>query len=123
VLDEARWPGLRSIAVIEAERTIGQTTSREARYFISSLAGDAAQVAGAARSHWGIENSLHWVLDIAFREDDCRVRHGDGAQNFAVLRQVALNLLRQERTTKLGVKGKRLKAGWDDQYLLRVLQA
>lgn len=120
---EARWPGLCSIGMIEAERTSGQTTSRETRYVISSLAGVAEQVAGAARGHWGIENSLHWVLDIAFREDDCRVRHGEGAQNFAVLRQIALNLLRQERTTKLGVKGKRLKAGWDDQYLLRVLQA
>jgi predicted transposase YbfD/YdcC len=120
--EQGRWAGLRSIGMVEAERTIGEATSRETRYFISSLAGDAWQVGQAVRAHWGIENGLHWVLDIAFREDECRVRQGEAAQNFAVLRQVALNLLREERTTKLGVKAKRLKAGWDEQYLLRVLQ-
>jgi predicted transposase YbfD/YdcC len=119
---EGRWPGLRSIAMVEAERTIGEATSRETRYYISSLAGTAQQLGDAVREHWGIENSLHWVLDIAFREDDCRVRQGEAAQNFAVLRQVALNLLRQEPTAKVGVKAKRLKAGWDAQYLLKVLQ-
>lgn len=120
---DERWPGLRSIGMVEAERTVGGTTSRETRYFISSLAGQAQQFAPAVRQHWGIENGLHWVLDIAFREDDCRVRQGEAAQNFAVLRQVALNLLHQERTAKIGVKAKRLKAGWDEQYLLKVLQA
>jgi predicted transposase YbfD/YdcC len=118
---EERWPGLRSIGMIEAERTVGEATTRETRYFISSLAGDAAPFARAVRAHWGIENRLHWVLDIAFREDDCRVRQGEAAQNFAVLRQVALNLLRQEQTARIGVKAKRLKAGWDEQYLLKVL--
>jgi predicted transposase YbfD/YdcC len=117
----ARWPGLRSIGMVEAERTIGEATTRETRYFISSLAGQARPFGRAVRDHWGIENSLHWVLDIAFREDECRVRQGEAAQNFALLRQVALNLLRQETTAKIGVKAKRLKAGWDEQYLLRVL--
>ena len=108
--------------MVEGERTIGGATSRETRYFISSLAGEARPFGRAVRAHWGIENSLHWVLDIAFREDDCRVRQGEAAQNFAMLRQVALNLLRQETTAKVGVKAKRLKAGWDEQYLLKVLQ-
>jgi predicted transposase YbfD/YdcC len=120
--EQGGWAGLRSIGMVDAERTIGEATSREARYFISSLAGEARQVGQAVRAHWGIENGLHWVLDIAFREDDCRVRQGEAAQNFAILRHVALNLLREERTAKIGVKAKRLKAGWDEQYLLRVLQ-
>jgi predicted transposase YbfD/YdcC len=120
--EHGRWAGLRSIGMVEAERTLGETTSQETRYYISSLAGEARPFGRAVRAHWGIENSLHWVLDIAFREDDCRVRQGEAAQNFAMLRQVALNLLRQERTAKVGVKAKRLKAGWDEQYLLKVLQ-
>jgi predicted transposase YbfD/YdcC len=120
--EHGRWAGLRSIGMVEAERTIAGVTSRETRSFISSLAGAARPFGRAVRAHWGIETSLHWVLDIAFREDDCRVRQGEAAQNFAMLRQVALNLLRQERTAKLGVKAKRLKAGWDTQYLLKVLQ-
>ena len=79
--------------------------------------------AWAVRSHWGIENGLHWCLDIAFREDDSRVRKGHGAQNLAILRHIALNLLKQERTAKCGIKAKRLKAGWDNAYLLKVLAA
>ena len=73
------------------------------------------------RGHWGIENKVHWVLDIAFREDECRVRKGNGAQNLAVLRHIALNLLKKEQTAKCGTKNKRLKAGWDENYLLKVL--
>jgi predicted transposase YbfD/YdcC len=73
------------------------------------------------RGHWGIENSLHWVLDIAFREDDCRIRKGYGAQNFAVLRHLALNLLGQDTTAKCGIKAKRKKAGWDENFLLNIL--
>ena len=93
----------------------------EARYFISSLAGDAPQVLKAVRGHWSIENALHWVLDIAFNEDQRRVRKDHGPANFAVLRHIALNLLKQAKSLKVRIKAKRLKAGWDEPYLLKVL--
>lgn len=117
------WAGLRSIGMVESERRVGEKVSVEARYYLSSHAGaaTAAAFAGAVRSHWGIENALHWVLDIAFREDESRARVGHSAHNLAVLRHIALNLLRQEHTARVGVKAKRLMAAWDESYLLKVL--
>lgn len=119
----AEWASLQSIGMIQAERRVGEDRTVKRRYFISSLESDAQRLLHAARTHWGIENKLHWILDIAFREDDSRVRKGHGPQNFTVLRHIALNLLRQESTAKISIRAKRKKAGWDNDYLLRILTA
>jgi predicted transposase YbfD/YdcC len=120
---ERRWVDLHSIALVEAERRVGDTVSHQRRYYISSLPGDARPLGAAIRRHWGVENELHWVLDVAFGEDQCRARIGYAAQNFALLRRCALNLLRREATARVGIKAKRLKAGWSDEYLAAVLRA
>ena len=93
----------------------------ERRFFITSLAAKAIPFAHAVREHWGIENGLHWCLDVAFDEDNCRVRKDAAPENFAVIRHIAMNLLKQESTAKVGIKNKRLMAGWDDKYLTRLL--
>jgi predicted transposase YbfD/YdcC len=119
----ADWPGLQSIGMIEAKRRTKEGTTVKRRYFISSLASNAKQLLHAVRTYWGIENKLHWVLDLAFREDESRVRKGNGPQNSAVLRHIALNQLRREDTAKISIRAKRKKAGWDNDYLLKVLAA
>jgi predicted transposase YbfD/YdcC len=107
--------------MIESERHVNGAVSLEQRYYLGSASGNAVMYLNATRQHWSIENSLHWVLDVAFREDDSRIRKGHGAENFAILRPMALNLLKQERTTRIGMRNKRLKAGWDDAYLEKIL--
>jgi predicted transposase YbfD/YdcC len=116
-----KWTGLRSIAMLRSERRKGEETTVESRYFISSLESDAPLTLKAVRTHWEIENKVHWVLDVVFREDDSRIRKGHAPQNLAVIRHIALNLLRQETTLKRGIKAKRLRAGWDHDYLFKIL--
>jgi predicted transposase YbfD/YdcC len=120
-LASLKWPSLRAIAMVVSERYVDDKMTRAVRYYISSLAGPAKTVLRAVRRHWDIENSLHWVLDIAFREDKSRVRVGHAAENLSILRRIALNLLKREKTVKVGIKAKRLMAGWDQAYLLNVL--
>ena len=116
------WTGLKSIVAVKAKRELKNKTSEETRYFISSLdASDPKYLGHVVRSHWGIENNLHWVLDHAFKEDDQRMRTGYGDANMAIIRHIALNLIKAEKTLKIEVKGRRLKAGWSDDYLLTVL--
>jgi predicted transposase YbfD/YdcC len=121
VRDLDRWAGVQSLVLIVSERRLGDEVEVQERYFISSLANNAERLLAAKRSYWGIENRLHWVLDLAFNEDRSRARKDNAPQNFAVLRHMALNLLKQERTVKAGIKAKRLKCGWDTEYLLQVL--
>jgi len=121
------WEGVRGIVRVESQRTVAGKTSVERRDYITSRSDFSPKSAlAASRSHWAIENKLHWVLDVAFREDECRVRAGNAAENFAVIRHVAVNLIKRTRsghkkTDSLGVYNKRLLASWDDAYLLRVL--
>ncbi len=115
------WPMVNSIGIVESERQIGGKNSLEFRFYISSLAGDAKQFAKAVRNHWGIENSLHWVLDVAFREDESRIRIGNAPANLSIIRHLALNLIKKEKSLKVGTKVKRMRAGWDNDYLLKIL--
>lgn len=114
------WKNLCTVSRIRAQRHVGEEKSCEDRYHLASLVG-AKRILWAVRSHGGIENELHWTLDLAFDEDHCRVRKDHGPQNFAILRHIALNLLKQEKTVKRGIKGKRLLAAWNQDYLLKVL--
>ena len=119
--DRSEWSELRSLAMVESGRTENGKTSTQTCYFISSLSNNARKLLSGVRTHWGIENSVHWVLDVAFSEDDSRVRAGNAAENFSVLRRMALNMLKRESTSKGGVAAKRKRAGWDEDYLLTVL--
>jgi predicted transposase YbfD/YdcC len=115
------WPGLRAVVQVVAERQHREQRSRETRYYLSSLPPEAALLGQVIRAHWQVENCLHWVLDVHFREDACRVRSGDGAHNFAILRHLALNLLRQDASVHGSLAAKRFRAALDHTYLPRLL--
>jgi len=117
------WKGLQSISLVRAERRIGEKVTRERRYYIASLPPKAQHILEGTRSHWGIENKVHWVLDVAFREDDSRIRTGYAPENMAVLRHMAVNMLKQDRSVKGGIKNKRLRCAWDDRYREKILRS
>ena len=115
------WVGLRSIAMVISTRIIDEKETKAVRFYISSLESDAKRILHIVRKHWSIENELHWVLDVALNEDHSRVRKDQAPENLAVLRHIALNLLKQEKTAKGGARAKQLQAAWDQDYLLKVL--
>lgn len=117
------WRGLKCIGCVERTRETGKGVSTETSYFIASIESDAELFAKAVRNHWGIENGLHWTLDMAFREDESRIRNGHAPENFAVLRHIALNLIKSETSFKGSVNTKQLKAAWNKSYLMKIIKA
>lgn len=120
-LDHHAWPGLKSVAMVESRRTVKGVTSYQQRYFLTSLGLDAKRVLEAVRAHWGIENSLHWVLDVIFGEDQHSYAVDHGPENMAVMRQFALNLVKRDQSIQGSLKGKRKRAAWDEAFLAHLL--
>jgi predicted transposase YbfD/YdcC len=119
--DRKKWANLIAVGCVESQRTVGDKTTKEYRYYLLSQALSAERFAQTVRGHWGIENQLHWILDVGFREDESRCTLGHSAENLAIIRHIAVNLVTQEKSAKVGTKAKRKKAGWDDQYLFKIL--
>jgi len=119
--DRGKWEGLRSVGMVESRRELDGKVTTERRYYLCSLKAEVETFARAVRGHWGVENKLHWAMDVSFREDQSRARQGYAAENLATLRRLALNLLKREKTKKRGIRGKMLNASWDHSYLLRLL--
>ena len=118
-----KWPELKSVTLVESMREIKGKLTVESRYYLSSLAADAEYIGKTIRGHWGIENSLHWVLDVVFNEDKARNRKDHSATNMTIIRHMAVNLVKGDKSSKASIRGRRLKAGWDDNYLLKLISA
>jgi predicted transposase YbfD/YdcC len=123
LLGAQKWSGLRSIGMVESQREMNGKVSIEQRYYILSLESDVHRFAAAVRSHWSIENQLHWILDVGFAEDAAQSCSGYSSENLAVIRHIGINLLSRDKESKVGVKTRRLQAGWDENYLKTVLSA
>ena len=121
IRDRHRWPGLSAVVKVSATRTRDKRCKPEVRYYIASCTPSAETLLAATRAHWGIENQVHWVLDVVFNEDGTRIRDVNSSQNLVVLRHMALNLLRHEKSSKLSLRAKKLKASWDHTYLRKIL--
>jgi predicted transposase YbfD/YdcC len=115
------WPDLRSLACIRSTRVMKGHSSTELRFYITSLTDDAGAIMKAIRAHWGVENKLHWQLDVSYGEDKCKVRKDHGSKNLSVLRRCTMNILKQDTVTKAGIKSRRAKAGWNRSYMLKLL--
>lgn len=118
-----KWAGIKSITMVQRERDINNKICTETSYYISSVEKDVKRIANAIRNHWHIENSLHWVLDVTFNEDKCRIRKDNAPENVAILRHIVVNLLKQEKTFKGSIQTKRLKASWENSYMLKILKS
>ena len=117
----AEWPGLKTLILVESSREVQGVATLERCYYISSRQADAEHLGAAVHGHWAVENRLHWLLDVAYGEDQTRMREGNAAENFSVLRRIALNRIRLDKTRKTGVKNCRLKAGWDTARMEKLL--
>lgn len=122
LLDRAKWPGLQSIGMVEVKRTVNYETTRAVRYFVTSLQyNQMADFMRAVRNHWHIEINLHWSLDVSFADDRNRTRSGHAQENLSIIKRIALNMLNSDKTTNIGIKAKRKKAGWDNDYLQQIV--
>ena len=116
-----KWAGLKSVTLVESKREINGKSAVEYRYYLSSLTADAERIGKTVRGHWGIENSLHWVLDVVFNEDKARNRKDHSAANMTIIRHMSVNIVKNDKSSKASIRGRRLKAGWDDNYLLKLI--
>lgn len=123
LFERAEWKGIKSLACVSSVRIVDGERSEERRLYISSLESNALEIAAKIRNHWRVENELHWTLDVALREDDSRISAGNGSENFAMLRRVAVMLLKREKTIKMGIRAKQKAAGWSNDQLVRTLVA
>jgi len=121
--EQQQWVGLKTIVMVVRVRHLWNKTTREVQFYISSLPCNAQRIGRAIRTHWGIENQLHWVLDVSFGEDDSRIRNGHSPENFTLLRRMAISLLNQETSCKRSLKQKAKRAAMDNGYMIKVLSA